>query len=517
MALLFVLPRSARPRQNLTFSTASRLVQITLVATGPHGPIPSLSKNDFVVTDDGKPRTIGVFEFNGSDHGHPPAIAPLPRDQFSNSSSGARPGDSVAIILLDCLNATTRMVSGGFRPAFDVGRSCSTAKRGIAAYLTQLDPHASIALWALDARRLVALSDFTGSSEQLQAALRAFHPDEDLQALAPFGDDSLATEGGAEIAAAQKAFDREISRMQHLDRSSFTKVALRAMASHLAQVPGRISLIWVTGGGDEFFANPGMTGAEVVAALGNQRIAVYPVDARELATSGQLGRAGQIAMMNGLEPKGQDELRDIAAQTGGIAFLNRNDLALSIRQAVADSADSYTIGFYIGDRDLDNKFHHLRVSVKARGVRVRYPQGYWALKNAAARDDVSPTALAIASPADAEGIPLAVRIRPTGNHLTIDGTIGIANLAFTRNGALRQDALRIGVVGQTAAGAIAQYAFDVLKLRINDQQYAGALRSGVVLHRNFTPAPGVVTVRIIAEDLASGTVGSVIVPLNLKH
>ena len=81
-----------RSRQSLafqaTFRSDTQLVQINVVVHDKNGPVPNLTKEDFVLTDAGKPRAIAVFSVVSARQppGHAPALA---ENIFSNRRHGA--------------------------------------------------------------------------------------------------------------------------------------------------------------------------------------------------------------------------------------------------------------------------------------------------------------------------------------------------------------------------------------------------------------------------------------------
>ena len=101
-------------------------------------------------------------------------------------------------------------------------------------------------------------------------------------------------------------------------------------------------------------------------------------------------------------------MEKMAEDTGGRAFVNTNDLTGAIRKAVDDSAVNYTLGFYLDPTSVDGKFHELKVQVRRSELNVRYPRGYFALKDTPATQDERRNSLqmAIRSPLDSSAIPL---------------------------------------------------------------------------------------------------------------
>ncbi|MGB7760232.1 MAG: hypothetical protein WBL61_10410, partial [Bryobacteraceae bacterium] len=55
---------SGAPRSTVTFSTTRQLVVEDVIVKSQNGkPVDNLKAGDFLVTEDGKPQQIGVFEF----------------------------------------------------------------------------------------------------------------------------------------------------------------------------------------------------------------------------------------------------------------------------------------------------------------------------------------------------------------------------------------------------------------------------------------------------------------------
>ncbi|MGH7117513.1 MAG: VWA domain-containing protein [Acetobacteraceae bacterium] len=445
LSALMVLPASAQ--QVFRFQSASRLVLFTVVVEGQRGAVDSLRRGDFTVTDNGKPRTIAVFETRrAAQRGTQPGAA-LPAGTFSNwrSASAAAAVRDRAIILLDCLNS-------GWHAAG--AHACGLGKAAIAKFLDQLGPEQSVALWALDTQGLKVLSGFTSVKAQLQAALAKYRAYEDPARGTP-SDESAAGGAGKAFADLVRKADETREFEVHERSARFTLASLRDIASHVGQVPGRISLIWVT-------VAPCISGAKVAAALGNGRIAVYPVDARGLLTAGgppprSVGSNAfsRFAACSQGRPPGQDNLREIAQETGGIAFMNRNDLASGIRRALEDSRASYILGFYVGANAVDHQFHRLQVRVTERGLHAHYPHGYWARDDAAAASGVDPVLAALRSPAEAEGIAMTAHIvSRTRRRLTLQGTVDLSAVSLHQSGGVHEGTLVFSIAAESAVGTI---------------------------------------------------------------
>src|SRR5262249_51611199 len=113
--------------------------------------------------------------------------------------------------------------------------------------------------------------------------------------------------------------------------------------------------------------------ATVNAAV-RANVTLFPVDARGLVAMAPLGDAthgspggsamytggAAMAMMTGFQ-RSQDTMYSLAADTGGKALLDNNDLAQGIVNAEKAISDYYIIGYYTSNTNLDGKFR--RVSI----------------------------------------------------------------------------------------------------------------------------------------------------------
>ena len=118
---------------------------------------------------------------------------------------------------------------------------------------------------------------------------------------------------------------------------------------------------------------------DVFDTANRQNTSIYPVDPRGLAANeyGINEGVNQTMDRNHLSAS-LDTLRTLASNTDGRAIINRNDLAMGMKQIIRDSSGYYLLGYTSGQA-ADGKFHEIRVRVTRRGVDVRARKGYWAL------------------------------------------------------------------------------------------------------------------------------------------
>jgi VWFA-related protein len=142
--------------------------------------------------------------------------------------------------------------------------------------------------------------------------------------------------------------------------------SLKQMSDRIAPEPGRHAIILITDGYDE---NSQETFDDAVEAVKRARATVYAV------------AIGGIA---GLSSRGELQLKQLAAETGGRVFAPRYDeLGPVYDQLAADAQTRYVISFTPGSQTQDGAFH--RVTVRAGNAfgdeyRVTTRDGYYAPK-----------------------------------------------------------------------------------------------------------------------------------------
>ena len=147
---------------------------------------------------------------------------------------------------------------------------------------------------------------------------------------------------------------------------------MRQIANYLSQLPGRKNVIWFSGGAilspwtNELLPQNDAAWREVYDELDQERIAVYPVDARGL-TVGIIG--GMVAQ--------QGEMEEVAQATGGHAYYNTNGLTEAAAQVVHDGGSFYTVTYSPSNFRFDNKWHSVRVTVEG-DYHLSYRRGYFA-------------------------------------------------------------------------------------------------------------------------------------------
>lgn len=514
--------------QSTTISVSTRLVQIGVIVRDKDGPVADLTKDDFVVLDRGKPQRISLFSIEAGKT-EEQSSQPLPQNTFSDLPQyGVSAPRSLTIVLLDNLNTLYGSAAGSYETAPDwfEDLALANAKAHLIEFIKQLDPRDRVAVYGLR-DSLHILCDFTSDRTQLLTILKKY----DTTSITNRETDQPGVvhipqqpPERPRLNASVNQGNAKLAGIAEQGRAGITMAALQSIAAHVANIPGRKNLVWLT-------ANLPFSGAAMARILSPAQIAAYPVDGRGLLTrqsietmegteDGDAEATGKFARPEASWPIGIDTMETLAEQTGGAALVNSNDITGAVRRAVEDSAVTYTLGFYVDRASIDGKFHELKVQVKRKGSIVRYPKAYLALEDTLATKDQNRNSLVIAarSPIESSIIPVQVSIervdKPAPHSLSIFGTVDIHNLQMTQDRGVHKGALDVVTIEQDESGKILAQSETPVQVQFEDKQYAEYLRSGFRFHKYVQPQTAATTLRILVEDSNTAEVGSLIIPLS---
>ncbi|HEY4085348.1 MAG TPA: VWA domain-containing protein [Bryobacteraceae bacterium] len=363
------------------FNVDSREVVVDVSVTDGKGvPIQGLTKDDFSITDEGKPRTITSFE-TGSKFapitGRPTPLHPAPETGAGSETAAA--GHSTAIIVDE--------VNSYFEDAYQ-------ARKSVTDVMAKLPADERIALYAIVRHQgLVLFADYTTDRDALRHALanhratgmranvkkRGGNLDptsreggRDLECSAAFGLSPAETAGGdqnvppsdapMEDATCPELFDAWLRNAEE------ARLSLQKLAEQLTPVPGRKSIFWITEAFPRWLINSTYQSAwdKTLHELNEANAAVNTIDTRGLISYGQPATGAISTMIQ------------IADRTGGKAYFNRNDTDGSLEQGITSSRLIYTLRFALPDSERDKTFHTLKVKVNRPHVEIYARQGYFA-------------------------------------------------------------------------------------------------------------------------------------------
>lgn len=434
------LAQGPAPAQDATpvIRATTRVVLVDVVATNNSGaPVTDLKPEDFTLEESGHKQKIAFFSLEQRDQNQAPQeLAPY---NYSNRPQFTAPSGPLTVILIDALNTPLQDQQRARQQLLRYVANQLKAGQRIAVYalanhLTKLQDFTSD---PLDLR--LAIENFFphNAPGTLQAPTDPGHASTAVATLTGINGSvetgaqratAAAVRGIQDFAAQETNFNLQV-------RMGTTVQALRSLSNNLAGYPGRKNLVWVAAvypfllapedtsaveleHGSDPTAPPPLpneTGGAVQATdvsnsfnqeirktetmLSEAQIAVYPVDPRGLfnisgtadASTSGLDAAGLLQMgheygynvshSGSVVASQQSVMNDVAQQTGGKAFMNRNDIDNSIALASADGTTYYTLGYYPDKKKFDGSYRKFKVETSRPGVRLRYRAGYFAFDN----------------------------------------------------------------------------------------------------------------------------------------
>lgn len=328
-----------------TFQVKARIVLTDVTVTDRNGnPVRGLKEQDFRIFDNGRGETLKSFD----EHVSQPSAAyeaAAPAGEYSNAEM-LHPPPVVNAILIDA--TTIDLVDQMY------------LYQQLTKFVEKLPPGEPVAIFCRSGQMTLLLQSFTSDHAALMTAIRRAIPH-------------------VQRPGADYATDRD---------------TLQQIAFYLSQVPGRKNLLWFTGGSRLYLAVDPMSGQggglsaasagqrgtaptgmdlpnipdyrQIYDVLEQERITLYPIDARGLETDPVRGTVGQHLQM-----------AEDAAATGGQAWYNTNDLTQAAERIVATDGDYYTLTYSPDDLSNNGRWHRVEVKLSERGYHLSYRRGYF--------------------------------------------------------------------------------------------------------------------------------------------
>jgi VWFA-related protein len=514
-------PQNAAGADTVTFKTSTQLVIETVGVKDKSGkPIEGLTAKDFNITEDGMPQTIAFFEYQKLPEAPAdailttaavPAAAPmpkLPRTQIAPE----RPGD-VRYRDRRLLALYFDMVS---MPIPDQLRALEAAQKFIR---TQMTPSDLVAVMMFDNGSVRVLQDFTEDRERLLSIIETMAVGEDENAT--LTDDSSADTGAAfgQNDAEFNIFftDRELS-------------ALQTAATMLGKLNEKKALIYFASGLRLNGANNQAQLHATTNAAIKAGVQFWSIDARGLTASAPLGDAskgspGGQAMYTGASAmtamtniqRTQDTLWTLAADTGGKALLDVNDLSMGIVNAQKAFSSYYIIGYYTSNANLDGKFRRIKISLR-EGVSgdLDYRQGYYAGKDfskfsTADKERQLEDALMLGDPITELTIAMEVnyfQLNRAEYFVPFVVKIPGSELALAKKRGAEHTLLDfIGEV-KDEFGSTVSNVRDKADVKLSDNTAAELATRPFAYDTGFTMLPGKYTIKMLVRDAETGRIGT---------
>jgi VWFA-related protein len=485
--------------QPATFHAGTRLVEVEVVVRGRNGPVTGLTKDDFTLLDQGKPKRIDVFRV-GQAATAAPAVPLAPGAVSNRANRLGQTLPSATAVLFDQLNTRIDL------KAYETG--------GMLKLIRGLGPQDRVAIYALG-RNLHILQEFTDDPAKLLGAVTHLDSGRDLMpanvhgALFDFPTDMTGEIQGPSRRVASARLRREYKEsIENLAETnaavneaiddSITIEALRRIVEHLSGMPGRRNLVWVK---EDPIVPPAVMGMLLQA-----NIALYPVLIRTV-DYGTLTYAPDFMAV-------QRAGRALAAATGGAGFDDAGDLQLALKTAEEDSQSAYTLGYYPSEDALDGQYHSLAVKVaggKSAHLEIRYRPGYLATKQQVSTPALPPeVALAelFQNPFDNTGLGITAGVEPDTRPglYQVRVTVDLHDVHLDR-----EDNRSVGKV-ELAFSFGENARVCTMDIDLTADQLAEALKTGYEMLATGVQASGD-AIRVVVRDTSTGIAGSLRIPL----
>jgi VWFA-related protein len=313
-------------------------------------------------------------------------------------------------------------------------------------------------------------------------------------------------------------------------RTRLTLQAVRRQLESLAQIRGRKSLLLLSEG----FLQDWSTELRDLAALTREsNAAIYFVDVRGLVASATGHTAASFGTLE--DPRDQAKIgfeernltdagsQELADASGGFSVRNTNDLGAGIDRIAEESRVFYLLGFYPPEGKSEREWRKLEVEVKRPGLTVRARRGYTLRLPGPAKPEkkdkkkdkgpaVDPEILrALDSAHPVAGLPLRAMsyvLEPRPNdltHVVLAAEVNADPLTLSPRGDARVGRLDVSVVAVNRDSGRGFRHDDAVEVVAKEPGPPGWR----AFAREFELPEGVTQVRVVVRDAASGALGSV--------
>ncbi|MBX7220167.1 MAG: VWA domain-containing protein [Blastocatellia bacterium] len=526
--------------QNLTtqepdaiLKVSTSLVQIDAVVVDKQGRhVTNLTAEDFEILEDKQPQPISNFAYvslqpvAGTNSANLP-LAKTPKDEYSLAPASSLPRTENIrrsyVLVVDDLNLSAESI-----------RRVQSALKSF--LIEQMQPFDLVAILQTGKSQGI-LQQFTNDKRRLLGAVQNLHwnpAGRGRLSGASWGSDrstSQATGGKGGLFDAELAENLNAGRTENLIGASLS--ALRLAVKGLENLPGRKSILFLSDGLPQLGTGNSRLHSsfeKLVQQANRSEVVVYPIEATGLETGGLTGAdrvsdtGTNLSTLQGIRTSdrldSQQGLRSLARETGGVAFLNSNNLNHSLGKVLEEQRGYYLLG-YVLTNPADGdwlKAHRLAVRVKRPELTVRTRNGFYTKP---AEPERLTETTSLTQMIDSILSPFATSQLHT--QVTCVHGLGKENKPFVRTyvwldpqelSFSRQDNLQVTTIEiLTAAlsenGEVVAQNLKKLKIGLADADYQAACQKGLL---QFQTLPfnlnGGFQFRVAVRDVESGKIGS---------
>jgi len=526
----------------------TQLVQTDVVVTDKNDqPITDLKLEDFEVYDNGKKQELKFSELITNDT---PAADTLSR--ATKVGTGIDTAVARELSAKDVRRVMAFVIDDVTIPPEDMTRVRGLLNDFVDSKMQQGDLVAIVR--TIGGKGL--LEQFTADREILRRAISQLGVRSIPPYLAYTGEQErvtppspLADSTATQTVGSNNEFDGPSEGTNQIPRAMLALSVSNYVISSLRQIPGRKSLILLSGGLPLFDLSRNASYVSDVTQLFRlvkdnairSGVIVNTMDVRGLPAAGVVAKfqdtpgrsalgggtfaGGDVSTVGrGYDPSLLGErslteeltLRELAAGTGGVAAVNTNNFGAGLDKILNRSRAYYRLA-YRPSEPFDNKFHKVEIKVKRAGVHTYSIEGYFAReeKVAEARSKEDEIVRAATSPLAKRDLDVATELQykflPNNQaELLINTIIDAHKLQFTQSDDGKRHASFdvVGFVfdqGGRNRGGFTQ----TITANLSEEEYKSALANGIGYSAATQAPSGYYQVRFLVREAATGKIGSV--------
>ena len=516
--------RPADAQDNFTMTVKVQLVVEAVVVKDKQGnPIHGLTAKDFAITEDNVPQTIKFCEHQDLAEIAKPLPASKPSEEkvkiYKQLSR-----EKIAPESMDNERYKNRRLMAlyfdmsAMMPA-DQLRSLEAAEQFIRTQMTSVD---LVAIMRYNTGSVDILQDFTSDRDRLLSILETMVVGE--------GQDSAEEVSDASSSDTGAAFGQDDSEF-NIFNTDRQLSALQTAAKMLGNLNEKKSLIYFAGGMRlNGVDNQAQLHATVDAAI-KAGVTFWPIDARGLIAQAPLGDATQGSQGNQGVYTGaaanavtsnfqisQDTLYSLAADTGGKALLDSNDLDRGILNAQDSISDYYILGYYTTNPAKNGHFRRVKISLnQSLEAKLDYRQGYYADKEfskftAVDKERQLEDALMLEDPVTELSIAMEVdhfQLNRAEYFVPIVVKIPGRELALAKRGGAEHTLIDfVGEIKDMVGGTTVTNVRDFVNIKLSDATAAELAHRPIEYDTGFTLLPGKYMIKFLARDDETGRIGT---------
>ncbi|HEV2689856.1 MAG TPA: VWA domain-containing protein, partial [Bryobacteraceae bacterium] len=367
--------------------------------------------------------------------------------------------------------------------------------------------------------RLRVLQDFTDDRELLISQIQAFR-------IGEAAENAVDGSTGADDTDDSGSFTPDETEF-NIFNTDLKLTGLETAAKKLAMYPEKKALVYFSSGISRTGVdNESQLRATVNAAV-RANVSFYTIDTRGLLATPPGGDASTASasgtgIFSGKTQKGlrdkfngsQETLSTLAADTGGKALLDSNDLTLGITQAQRDITTYYILGYYSTNSALDGKYRKIRVKVRGDlQAKLDFRPGYFASKvfakfTASDKEQQLDEALALGDPFT--DLPLALEVdyfRIAKDRYFVPITARIAGSAIDLS---KKSSTELEFIGQIRDpnGKLIGGIRDGITVKFSNDNAAQLASKQLEYDTGVTLPPGDYKLKFLARENQNGKMGT---------